>query len=186
MAPWTVRLIPTIALVAAGTAKLRRPSSAAKQLSAVVGVELTRSVAVTLSLIELGLATLFVATPENPGIALTGLALMLVFTAGIALVLRRGVAVACACFGGLSSDVTAVTAVRNVLLTTLCAAAALYPASWEVPHQEIAGALIVAASIVAAWNLSGAITTLRTGQDLLHEAIDWDLAASHRTAGPRT
>ncbi|MEM9562895.1 MAG: MauE/DoxX family redox-associated membrane protein [Actinomycetota bacterium] len=115
-------LILAAVFVVAGVAKLRRPAATADDF-AELGLPLAAPLAVIVPIAELACAGLLVLLPGWGGVAAFGL--LAVFTANLAVVVRSGRVVNCACFGAASRHPVSVRhLVRNVGLAALALAAA--------------------------------------------------------------
>ncbi|WP_214408627.1 MauE/DoxX family redox-associated membrane protein [Sphaerisporangium fuscum] len=140
-----------VALVFAITAvsKLRDFEGFRRSLPQLVPVRrpLLRPIAVAVVATEALIPILIAVPPLTPyGLALAG-ALLVAFTAAIALALRRGQRAPCRCFGASAAPLGARHLVRNALLIVVAALGALLPAGVPV----LAGtALAVVAGLIGA------------------------------------
>ncbi len=115
-------LILALVLAWAGVAKLRRPTATADDF-AELGLPWPTRLAVAVPVIELVTAALLVVIPGWGGVAAFGL--LAVFTANLAVVVRSGRVVSCACFGEASrAPVSSRQLARNGLLAGLALVAA--------------------------------------------------------------
>ncbi|MFI9592703.1 MauE/DoxX family redox-associated membrane protein [Nonomuraea sp. NPDC052265] len=124
----------------------------------VVGNGATTTVAVATAAAE-GLVVVLAATPlpwAGPSAFVVAAGLMICLTAAVVMVVRRGVATPCRCFGGSSTPLGPQHVVRNVLLL----AVALLGLASTVTHQPadlVLGALVgvfgaVAGLLMARWD----------------------------------
>jgi hypothetical protein len=119
-----------VVLLISGIAKL---PAADRTLAAMVGLRVPkflqrRAVALTLPIVELGIALVLLLAPgiARFAAALAAVATLLVFTVLVARAVRAGDEVSCECFGALSRDVVdGTTVVRNLVLLAAAVAAAL-------------------------------------------------------------
>ncbi len=115
-------LVLALVFVVAGVAKLRRPGATAEDF-AELGLPLAGPLAVVVPVVELACAALLVVVPGWGGVASFGL--LALFTANLAVVVRSGRVVRCACFGAADRDPVSVRhLVRNAVLAVLALAAA--------------------------------------------------------------
>ena len=124
--PTPLALAAALALAAvlawAGVAKLRRPGATADDF-AELGLPGAGLLSIAVPVAELVTAILLVLVPGWGGVVAFGL--LAVFTANLAMVVRSGRLVSCACFGGSSRDpVSSRHLVRNLVLLAMAMAAA--------------------------------------------------------------
>ena len=111
--------------VVAGLAKLRRPEATAEDF-ADLGLPWAGPLARLVPLVELACAALLAVLPGWGGVASFGLLAM--FSANLAVVIRSGRVVSCACFGARDRDPVSVRhLVRNAGLALLALAATTIP-----------------------------------------------------------
>jgi peroxiredoxin len=143
------RLLLAAVFVVSGVAKLRDPSGAATA-SANLGVPRRASVAVarTVTVLELLVAVLLLTPAFLLGAALA-LALLLVFTVGVLLTLRRGEHPDCHCFGTMhTSPVGWRTVARNVALTAVGVVIVVGAERWPASEASHDLASLGAASVL--------------------------------------
>ncbi|MER5768476.1 MauE/DoxX family redox-associated membrane protein [Streptomyces sp. NPDC001985] len=146
-----ILLIGVFLTAVAGKARSRTAFAAFERSLAGLGLlpaRLSRAVAVSVIAAESATVVLLVPAPTVPlGFAL-GALLLLGFSAGIALALRRGRRAPCRCFGASAAPLGPVHVVRNLLLAAAGAAGAVLvaagPADGWPPHPG--GAAIACAS----------------------------------------
>lgn len=115
-------LIVAAVLAVAAVAKLRRPAETERDF-ADLGLPAASTLARLVPAAELVVAALLVILPGWGGVVAFGL--LALFTANLAVVVRSGRLVSCACFGAASrAPVSARHLVRNGALLVLCLVAA--------------------------------------------------------------
>lgn len=148
---------------ASGVAKLRDPAGMVVLLRqalrpTVPAFALTRGLAV----LELALAALLV-TAVAPRVAGVLAALALVaFSVALRIAARRApeAAAACGCFGSGAGAPPGQALVRNLLLVAGAAAVAAWSAGrgpWDLPAEQLAGAVTLAVGLPCAWLLVTAL-----------------------------
>ena len=140
----------------AALAKARAPD-ATRRTAAALGLPAARHVAVLLPVAEAGVALLLLLRPRAGAVA--ALLLLAVFSALLVAALRRGVKVACGCFGTTSTAVvSAADLVRNALLAGLAVLALADP----VPRApELPAVIGVVTAAVTGWVLLGLVALRR-------------------------
>jgi Methylamine utilisation protein MauE len=145
-----------VVFLASATGKLRGRRSLRAFADSLVSLRLVRTaralpVAVAVAVAEAATAVLLVA-PGSRQVGLTAAAvLMTVLTAGVAVVLVRGTAAPCRCFGVSVTPLSARHLVRNVLLTAAAVLGLLAPGGASPPGAVVA---------VAAGVLGGILVTI--------------------------
>lgn len=141
----SLRVALALVLLRAAAGKLRAPGGLAElgHLLGATGVPAgwRRPAAIALTAAELLVATGLVVPATGLPATLAGAALFAVLTAGVLGSVRRGLVVACRCFGANGGQLSAVHVARNAILTLLAVAAlaaALLPGGDGLPSLPMA------------------------------------------------
>ncbi len=115
---WIVRLAVALMFAIAGLAKFADQAGARRTARGLgVPAVLAPAAAIAVSVVELAVAVGLIFDPTGGVAAFAGLALLVVFSAGLTLQLARGNAVPCACFGQITSTPAGLpTLARNAVL----------------------------------------------------------------------
>lgn len=167
--PAALTLLLAGVLLASGAAKLRDPSGMVVLLRqalapTVPAFALTRA----LALLEVVLGVVLLSGAAPRGVAIATAALLVALTAALHGAARRApeAAASCSCFGGPAGAPPVQAALRNALLVAGAAVVALRPAGtpWDLPADELAGALTVAVGLPCAWLLAAALARGQAGR----------------------
>ena len=120
---YTSAVVLAVVLAGAGTAKLRAPRTTAASFAA-LDVPAAGLLARVVPVLELAVAVALLTVPRVGAVAAA--ALLLAFTAVLAVTMGRGVEAGCACFGApAGKPVSGIDLVRNAGLLSLASAAAV-------------------------------------------------------------
>lgn len=160
--PEALTLLLAGVFLASGIAKLRDPAGMVVLLRQAVAPTVP-AFALTggLAVFEVVLGALLLTGVSSGVTAIVAAGVLLCFTVALRVVDLRApeALVSCRCFGGVGEAPPAQALVRNALLVGACVAVAIAGPSgaWDLPADEIAGAMSVAGGLACAWLLTAAL-----------------------------